>query len=517
MNVRVKTSCPLPKLRYRFTCFVSRGDLDDPAPYSDGEDLASDAHITNGRGADTERRNSPHALISAEDGAFERAAKPSAGAELAVAVRPDPEEEARKAAEKERERLQRLVDDGYCPRDGDDPQIYSRIVGVPPRTFLTRAPGYSPKSPPPTYFTDAEMMMCTKKNKEEILKGFEIPPEGGLLCVDPEVIKRQSGVFADAIKQLITTFSIERISMPVRIFEPVSMCERIAGLWRCAPYYLTNAANSRDKIDRFKQVIAFAISGIYCASQQLKPFSAILGETFQGHFDDGTQVYVEHVCHHPPIAEYYIVGPNSSYTMHAYHQFRINMSANTLVGQQDGPNTVEFPNGQKITFRYAKFKVHGVIFGKRRVYPSGVITFEDVQNRLRAAIVFNHGKKRGFFGSRKAGTKIDDMEGILYYAKKGSTQPKITQIKELTDVELPVGQISGSWLKSLNISGTIYWDIDKVVPWVLRYEENPLPSDWRFREDIIWLRRNNMPFSQEWKLRLEAEQRQDEKLRQKKA
>ena len=43
--------------------------------------------------------------------------------------------------------------------------------------------------------------------------------------------------------------------------------------------------------------------------------------------------------------------------------------------------------------------------------------------------------------------------------------------------------------------------------------DHPLPSDWRFREDLIWLHYGDMAKSEKWKLRLEAEQRRHRKLR----
>ncbi len=40
-----------------------------------------------------------------------------------------------------------------------------------------------------------------------------------------------------------------------------------------------------------------------------------------------------------------------------------------------------------------------------------------------------------------------------------------------------------------------------------------LPSDWRFREDLIWLKYNYMKIAQKWKFRMEEQQRHDRRLR----
>jgi hypothetical protein len=79
-------------------------------------------------------------------------------------------------------------------------------------------------------------------------------------------------------------------------------------------------------------------------------------------------------------------------------------------------------------------------------------------------------KKRGFFSSRKKGTKIDDFEGLIYYIKKITKEKKITLLKDLIDIEKPIAQINGSWLKFLIISGTKYWDINEVQPMPLQFK-----------------------------------------------
>ena len=42
---------------------------------------------------------------------------------------------------------------------------------------------------------------------------------------------------------------------------------------------------------------------------------------------------------------------------------------------------------------------------------------------------------------------------------------------------------------------------------------NPLLSDPRYREDLIWLKKENESYSQIWKTRLEVQQRHERKLR----
>ena len=38
-------------------------------------------------------------------------------------------------------------------------------------------------------------------------------------------------------------------------------------------------------------------------------------------------------------------------------------------------------------------------------------------------------------------------------------------------------------------------------------------SDWRFREDLLWLKYGYMKVAQKWKIRMEEQQRQDRRMR----
>ena len=40
-----------------------------------------------------------------------------------------------------------------------------------------------------------------------------------------------------------------------------------------------------------------------------------------------------------------------------------------------------------------------------------------------------------------------------------------------------------------------------------------MPSDWRYREDLIWLKYGFQAIAAQWKLKLEVQQRKDRKNR----
>ena len=130
-----------------------------------------------------------------------------------------------------------------------------------------------------------------------------------LLVVDQELIIKQKGVIGHIMKQfsmnLLQGKSIMNISFPVQVFEPRSVLERLANTFKYAPNFLQKAGNTFDSLEQFKLVISFFISGLHLNISQRKPFNPILGETFQG-FIGNTSVFLEQVCHHPPIS-YFLV------------------------------------------------------------------------------------------------------------------------------------------------------------------------------------------------------------------
>lgn len=67
------------------------------------------------------------------------------------------------------------------------------------------------------------------------------------------------------------------VSLPVRIFEPRSLLERIVDWWAFAPHMLSQA-HSLDPVSRLKCVIGFAFAGLYVSVSQIKPFNPILGK-----------------------------------------------------------------------------------------------------------------------------------------------------------------------------------------------------------------------------------------------
>ena len=117
--------------------------------------------------------------------------------------------------------------------------------------------------------------------------------------------------------------------------------EKISDYWTYAPSILRRASKVKGDtvLERFKLVVAFAIAGLHRTVGMKKPFNPILGsaqcrrtciswfrsqlylrpsgETFQAEFPDGTQIFAEQTCHHPPISHFQVSAAGGEYGTHA--------------------------------------------------------------------------------------------------------------------------------------------------------------------------------------------------------
>lgn len=61
-----------------------------------------------------------------------------------------------------------------------------------------------------------------------------------------------------------------------------------------------------------------------------------------------------------------------------------------------------------------------------------------------------------------------------------------------------LSKVSGSWLENVVFDGKVYWALDRVEPAGLLKTLEPLPSDCRFREDLVFLANRDLEKAQEY-------------------
>jgi len=244
------------------------------------------------------------------------------------------------------------------------------------------------------------------KNQNQLKLYDRLPaaaPNGGFKIDDPEALKAQRGVIWDFLKTLGQKFlqgaDLSSTPFPVYINEPRSYLEMLCDGWCTAPTYLTQAAKTTDPVERLKLVITFAISGLHNTVHLKKPFNPILGETYQATFEDGTEVFCEQTCHHPPITAWELVGPDREYFLYGYGEWTASFRGNSVKGAQRGALFVDFKDGTKIKYNLPLVLLNGVLYGERIMDYEGTLNFADEKNGLLATIHIPPPSNGNFFSS----------------------------------------------------------------------------------------------------------------------
>lgn len=378
--------------------------------------------------------------------------------------------------------------------------------------------------------------LITKFSKN-FLEGYLIKDNAGIFSTDKEVVQKQSGLIKDVITQLVKNWAkgggSMSLSLPVRIFEPRTMLERITDWWAFAPIILKEAAQLTDKLEVFKKVICFALSGLFRSTQQLKPLNPMLGETYQAHWEDGTKIYLEHTCHIPPVSHFLIEDPNHLYRLSGYFDMALDgflksMMSNSMGLVPKGKVTVKFfKTGQTIDFQLPKVTIGGLLFGERYVIFTGFMKFEDRKNNLKGAICFNKSRKE------LKSKRVHDIYGRIfdYNYKKNNDEPIYGQKYYESSVPTHpfplhrqgiISEITGSWLEEVIFDNKPFYSIRNTQAPQIYPDDIVLPSDSRYREDKAWMQYAwdcpevgplYMEYCQGWKWALEAQQRLERGIR----
>jgi len=349
---------------------------------------------------------------------------------------------------------------------------------------------------------------------------------GGLILNDKELISFQRGVLKHLIKSmgrnLLSGKSVMNISLPVNIFEPKSLLQRLCEMFGYAPIFLEKASESQG-LERFNQVLAFMVSMLHMSTEQKKPFNPILGETLQTQLGS-CKLYAEQTSHHPPVANFQVYGEN--WKMYGYHEFTAATSANSVKARQKGLIKIVIDDVEYIaSLPYAM--ITGTLMGKRYYNWSGVLTLIDTKNRLFSELQFNPDKKGAISGLfSKASSQQDYFKGTIQKVSSSHVSMTSEGINSILadgkkpvspheqDIEEEISFVEGYWPLYLEVSGVKYWDFDDYRPYKLTSSDNLLPSDSAHRKDLIALLEGNENEAQREKEVLENIQRNDRKLRE---
>ena len=360
-----------------------------------------------------------------------------------------------------------------------------------------------------------EQLIC--KFETQFLKGYTIRDNAGVYCLKKDVVEKQSGIIKEVITQLsktIWTGGVMSLSLPIRIFEPRSMLERISDWFCFAPVLLTKAGSMKNKVEAMKYVIAFSVSALFRSSEQLKSLNPMLGETYQCEWEDGSKMYFEHTCHTPPVSHFYLKSSNGLYTVSGYIDmgmggFMKTIITNTMIIIPKGKITVKLlETNQTISFQFPKITMGGALWGERYCYFSDHMKFEDRDNNLKAVISYGRIFNYDFVANMD--------EPNPFYTEWMPSHPFPLYNKDI------VSEITGSWLENIKFDNKEYFSIKDSTPPQIYPCKEALNSDCRYREDKEWLQLSwdnkdksklYEEYAQAWKLALEAQQRYERGLR----
>ena len=274
--------------------------------------------------------------------------------------------------------------------------------------------------------------------------------------------------------------------------------------------------------------MAFAVSGLYIPSKTLKAFNPLISETFQGEIpynDTKIKIYLEQISNYPNVSRFYIT--HDTFSMYGY--FDISMKHESF-----GNKITLFLKGHVcLDFKAIKEKVYYIMpnvrvlngaSDNRSTYFTSSMVFADIKNNIKGVIQFATNKKN-----------INSFEGVILSYKYPPKYRFIYDIESEYGKKLKItnkqniilSKVNGSWLKNFVCDKEVLWNIDRDVPNFITPVKNSLPSDGRFREDIIWLYRSFYFYkteeerdtyeklAQEWKLMLEKLQREEREIKKK--
>ena len=381
-------------------------------------------------------------------------------------------------------------------------------------------------SPAPTILSNDEYQKKPDLTKDGVLYGLEIDDRKGLVLVDPFICRKFGGIIKDFLASLLILATGKKVSLKIRLFEPKSVLQRVPEYWSTLPTFLTPTYNKdMSPIERMKNIMTLAISGLYLTTKQLKPFNPLICETFEGEFENDeyhTKVYCEQTSNYPTTSRFYII--NSELKLHGYVDLstkveKLGMNLSVLT---KGYVNVEYPKlNEMITYIFPTAKMINVITQTgRSCYYKDCLIFVDIKNKLKGIIQlgldsYHICNFKGYIIEMEydENYKInyDNEQYWGYYFK-----PDKYNVLETCE---------GSWLKEIKFGDKVYWDIDKVIPNWIRPVDNPIPSDGRYREDLIWLFRSFYlsadddeaqlyeKLGQDWKLMVEKLQREEREMK----
>lgn len=339
--------------------------------------------------------------------------------------------------------------------------------------------------------------------------------------LNKEIIKK----FTMAIFKMDVT----KFSFPVGYNEPRTFLERSTDLFSfLVTEYIEKALQQSNPAERLAYVATGIIAGFQFYLQQKKPWNPLLGETYVGEWSNGTRIYGEQTCHHPPISNIQVIPTSGKWRINAQFNFGIDPGVTKVVVLQKGLTSLELNDGTRIEWEFPNIAATGILTGERVVKVQGPFILHDRKNRLDANININPSKtdEKHFKKDQKDAHKMSYEELEEMHYKNNNKRNKNKDKAKATLVQGGVKSankdsysvlIQGDYCDHVFVNEKMAWDIHNDItsrPLNPIPENDLLPSDCRFRIDRGMLINNDMDAADRAKNLIEELQRHDYKLRE---
>ena len=341
------------------------------------------------------------------------------------------------------------------------------------------------------------------------------PEKSGLLYINEEGknvgYRALKYVVAKFTKNILESKSILNISLPVFMFDKRTLQMGWVNEQKTAPILLSKAAFSNDKIERLKWVTAYLVSSLHFSVTQIKPFNPIIGETFQSRIGN-IDFYIEQTVNHPITFNAYGIEKNKEFIIYGHIIADAMIHVNSLSHSRLGKCFIKFKDGTLFRVMMPPILLKGLSMGDRlfNYVNKGLVL--DLTNGLCSYMEMNPdelGYFQSFFKSKKTFPdyfrgNIVEINDVVIDENGGN--------HKLKKNAKTYGNIEGEWTSFISFDGVEYWNNDMKTLKMYSHEFT-LPSDGRFRPDLISLIDGNEEQSQIEKEKLEVRQRVDRKLR----
>mmetsp|Transcript_89282 Transcript_89282/g.133859 ORF Transcript_89282/g.133859 Transcript_89282/m.133859 type:complete len:435 (-) Transcript_89282:168-1472(-) len=324
---------------------------------------------------------------------------------------------------------------------------------------------------------------------------------GGVAIQNPEHAKVCRSVLSLMISQmgrnLLKGGAVMNVSFPIQCCQPKTILEIGSLMGGFTHLYLPRAAASSDPVERMKNVVSCFVSAMtLTCGNFLKPLNPILGETLQVDYGDGSKLYMEQTCHHPPVSAFYLVAGSKDYTVSGHQTFNVNFGYNKMFITNKGVRVVTFKDGGSISLDFAPDRWLNVFWGEMVHESVGPQLFWDEKNKIRCRL--NYGAE----GRKNVPT--DYFEGVIERYDPANPEAE-GQV---------VSNVEGSWVGYCDFDKVRYWDHRTTEKLAMSPPRNTLPSDSRRRADRNALEKKDFKLAQTEKVRMEEQQRAERKLRE---